>query len=115
MLLGLRSQHTLRFITVTFALAVLLVGVLHRDVFVHQILAIHVCDGVIGGSKSSRRRSRSLSRGRLIPRDLGQGDPGTETREGVVEDFFVDERVEIADEELRAHFDRFLLVCRGLV
>jgi hypothetical protein len=34
-----------------------------------------------------------------------------EAGEGVVEGFFVDERVEVADEELSAYFDGFLFVC----
>ena len=32
-----------------FALAVLLVGVLDGDVFVHEVLVVHVGDGVVGG------------------------------------------------------------------
>jgi hypothetical protein len=36
---------------------------------------------------------------------------GTETGEGIIECFFVDEEVEAADEELGANFDGFLFIC----
>jgi hypothetical protein len=36
---------------------------------------------------------------------------GAEAGEGVVQGLFVDEGVEVADEELGAYFDGFLLVC----
>lgn len=116
MFLGLRSQHTLSFVTVTFAFAVFLVGILHGDVFVHEVLAVHVRDGVVGGFEVGvGDESIAFREAGFISRDLGRRDQGAETREGVVEGFFVDKRVEVADEQLGAHFDCFLLVCRGLV
>merc|ERR1712225_151603 len=54
-LLARASEHTLRLITVSLALAVLLVRVLHGDVLVHQVLAVHVCDGVVGGLEAGVR------------------------------------------------------------
>lgn len=44
---GLSREHTFGLVTVSLALAVLLVRVLDRDFFVHEILAVHVGDGVI--------------------------------------------------------------------
>jgi hypothetical protein len=46
-LFGLAGEHALCFVAVSFALAIFLVGVLDADVFVHKILAVHVCDRVI--------------------------------------------------------------------
>lgn len=43
----LSSQHSLCLVTVPFALAVFLVGILYGDVFVHQILTVHVGNGVV--------------------------------------------------------------------
>jgi hypothetical protein len=47
--LGLRGEHALGWVAVALALAVLFVGVLHADGAVEQGLAVHVCDGVVGG------------------------------------------------------------------
>jgi hypothetical protein len=43
----LGGESTLCLVTVALALAVFLEGVLHRDLFVHEILAVHVCDRVV--------------------------------------------------------------------
>jgi hypothetical protein len=43
----LGGEHSLSLITVPFSFAVFLVGVLHRNLLVHQILAVHVRDGVV--------------------------------------------------------------------
>ena len=40
---------------------------------------------------------------------------GAKAAEGIVEHSFVDHGVEVADEELSAHFDGLLFVCAGLV
>jgi hypothetical protein len=45
---GLSREHSLRLVTMSLTLAVLLVGVLHRDLFVHEVLTVHVGDGVVG-------------------------------------------------------------------
>lgn len=49
MLASLGGQHALSLVTVPLALAVLLVRILHGDLFIHQILAVHVGDGGVGG------------------------------------------------------------------
>jgi len=97
---------------VALALAVLLVGVLDADVLVHEVLAVHVRDGVIGGLEVGVGHEAVVLREAVlgVARDLGRGDERAEAREGVVEGLFVDERVEVADEEVGAYFDRLLLV-----
>ena len=50
-LASLSSEHTFCGIAVTLALAVFLVGILNRDFFVDEVLAIHARNGVIGGFK----------------------------------------------------------------
>jgi len=110
--LGLGGQHALRGVAVALALAVLLVGVLDADVLVHEVLAVHVRDGVIGGLEVGVGHEAVVLREAVlgVARDLGRGDERAEAREGVVEGLFVDERVEVADEEVGAYFDRLLLV-----
>jgi len=48
-LLRLSCQHALRLVTVALSLSILLVGVLHTDLLVHEILSVHVCDCIVGG------------------------------------------------------------------
>lgn len=48
------GEGTLCGVTVAFALAVLLVGVLDGDFLVHEVLAVHVGDGVVGGFKGGK-------------------------------------------------------------
>lgn len=42
------SQSTLCGVSVTLSLAILLEGILDGDLLVHEVLAVHVCDGVVG-------------------------------------------------------------------
>lgn len=44
---GLGGKHSLRLVTVSFSFTVLLVGVLNRDLFVHEVLAVHVGNGIV--------------------------------------------------------------------
>lgn len=60
MLAGLSGQHTLCGITVTLALAVFLVGVLNSHLFINEILAIHTCNGIVGGLKV-RKRDKTIA------------------------------------------------------
>lgn len=46
-LAGLGGEGALGLVAVPLALAVLLVRVLHRDLLVHEVLAVHVGDGVV--------------------------------------------------------------------
>jgi hypothetical protein len=48
---GLGGEHSFGLVAVALALAVLFVRVLHRDLLVHQVLAVHVGDGVVGSFK----------------------------------------------------------------
>lgn len=49
MLAGLGGEHALGLVAVALAFAVFFVGVLDRDFFVHEVLAVHIGDGFIGG------------------------------------------------------------------
>lgn len=42
------SKGTLCSISVTLSFAIFLEGVLDGDFLVHEVLAVHVCDGVVG-------------------------------------------------------------------
>ena len=44
----LSCEHTLCLVTVALPLSVFLVGVLYTDLFVHEILSVHVCDRIVG-------------------------------------------------------------------
>jgi hypothetical protein len=46
---SLRGQRSLGLITMSLSLAILLVGVLHRHLLVHEILTIHIGNGSVGG------------------------------------------------------------------
>jgi len=48
-LAGLGGEHALGLVAVTLAFAVFFVGVLDRDFFVHEVLAVHVGNGFVGG------------------------------------------------------------------
>jgi hypothetical protein len=43
------GQGTLCSVSVAFSLAVLLESVLDGDFLVHEVLAVHVCDGIVRG------------------------------------------------------------------
>lgn len=47
MLSGLGCQHSLCLVAMPFTLAIFLVCVLNRDLFIHQILGIHVGDSCV--------------------------------------------------------------------
>jgi hypothetical protein len=113
--LCLGSKHAFCFIAVSFSFSVFLVGVLDRDVFVHEILPVHVCDRVVGGFECAvGDEAVAFAEPRLIPCNLRGRLEGAEAGECVVEGFLVDEGVEVSNEELGANFDGLLLVRRGL-
>lgn len=63
----------------SLALAVFLVCVLHRDVFVHEELPVHVGDGVVGGFEVGvGYESVALGQSGFVARDLGRRDEGAE-------------------------------------
>jgi hypothetical protein len=114
-LLCLGGEHALSDVAMAFALAVLLVGILHADVLVHEVLAVHVGDGVVGGLEGGvGDEAVALGEPGLVAGDLWRLDERAEARECVVEGLLVDEGVQVADEELSSDFDGLLLVCGGL-
>lgn len=72
-LAGLCGESTLSSITMALALAILLVGVLDANLFVHKVLSIHVGDSVVGGFER-RERDEAVTLGEvvLVASDLGK-------------------------------------------
>lgn len=58
--LSLVCQSSLGLVSVSLSLPILLVGILNRDVFIHDILAVHVRDGGVGGFEI-RIRDKSVT------------------------------------------------------
>jgi hypothetical protein len=113
--LGLGGEHAFCFVAMALAFAIFLISILHADVLVHKVLAVHVGDGIVGGFEGGvGDESVALGEAGLVARDLGRLNERAETGEGVVEGLLVHDGVEVADEELGADFDRLLLVCGGL-
>ena len=48
MLPSLSSEHPFGLITMSFPLAIFLEGVLDRGLLIHQVLAMHVVDSIVG-------------------------------------------------------------------
>ena len=116
MLLALGRKLALGFVTVSLSLAVLLVGVLHRDGFAQKVLAIHGCAGGITAlERVEAHEAVALGHVVLVADDVGLPEDAAELAECVEENLFVDLVVEVVDEELGANIDRLLLVCAGLV
>jgi len=44
---SLRCEHSLGLVTMSISLAVFLVGILNRNFLVHEVLAVHVGNGVV--------------------------------------------------------------------
>ena len=71
--LCLGGEHALCFITMALALPVLLVGILYADVLVHQILTVHVGDGVVRGLEVGvGHEAVTLGQASLVAGDLGR-------------------------------------------
>ena len=110
------SEHTLCLVAVSFSLAVLLVGVLHRDVLVHEVLIVHVGNGIVRGFEVGvGYEAIAFGEVGFIAGKLGLSYERTETAKGVVKHSLVDHGVEVANEEFSTHFDGFLFVSAGLV
>lgn len=115
-LLGLGGQLTLREIAVPIALTVLPEGVLDRNFFREDILAMEVLDSSVAAFEIAKTdEAEPFAHTAVITGDLGQRKEGTEAAEGIVEDFLVHHGIKIAHEELGADVGRLLLVGRGLV
>jgi hypothetical protein len=100
----LGGEGALCLVAVALALAVLLESVLHRDLLVHQELAVHVRDRVVRGVEGSvRDETIALAEVRFVAGDLGRRHQRAEAREGLEEHFLFHERVQVADEQLCSH------------
>lgn len=74
MLAGLSGQHSLGLVTMSFSLAILLVGILYRDLFVHEVLATHVGDRSIRRLEITKgHESVALGQVVVISRNLCSG------------------------------------------
>ena len=86
------------------ALAVLLESVLHRDLLVHQELAVHVGDRIVRSVEGRvRDEAVALAEVRLVTGDFGRRDQRAETREGLEQHFLFHHGVQVADEQLCSH------------
>ena len=103
---GLREQ-SFRLRTVTFTLAVLLVRVLHVDLFVAQKLSIHRLDGGVRRlERVERHEAESLAHAGVgIAHDLRRVDDDPEGAEGVVQQLFIDVWIQGAPMNVGANFE----------
>ena len=68
---SLCGEETFSLVAVTLAFAILFVGILYRDFFVHEVLPIHAFDGLVGGFKGVVGDEAVAFGGtRLVPGDL---------------------------------------------
>jgi hypothetical protein len=70
---SLSGKHSFRLVTVSLTLSVLLVRVLDRDLLVHEVLAVHVGNGIIGRFKVGERNEPiALGQVRFVAGHLGE-------------------------------------------
>lgn len=68
---GLRSQHSLGFVTMSLALSIFFICVLYGDLLVHEILAVHAGDCAVGGFKVCKRdEAVAFGQIRIVPGNL---------------------------------------------
>jgi hypothetical protein len=68
----LTGKHSLRFITMPLSLPILLISILNRNVFIHEILPVHVRDCVVRGFEGGvRDEAVAFGEPGLVARDLG--------------------------------------------
>lgn len=114
--LGLLRKHALGLVAVALALAVLLVGVLDRDLLAHHVLAVHAGNGGVRRVEVAvGDEAVALAHVVLVACNLGRLCQLAELAKRVVERLLVDHGVEVADEQLGANLDVLLLVGRRLV
>lgn len=115
-LLRLGGKHTLCLVSMSLSLAVFLVGILYAHILVHKILAVHVVDGIVAGIKTAvADETVSLAQPVVVSRHLGRCYQGAKAAKGIVQDLFVDHRIQVSDKELGTNLQGLLLVGRGLV
>lgn len=110
-LLRLSSKHTLCFVSMPLSLAVFLVGVLDANILVHEVLAIHVVDGIVTGIETAvADETVSLAQPIIVSCHLRGCDQVAKATEGIVEDLFVDHGIQVSNKELRTNLQRLLFV-----
>jgi hypothetical protein len=115
-LLGLCSELSFCLVTVSLSLAILLEGILHRNLLTQNVLPVQIRNSSITALKVGKAdKSKALARARLLPCDLWQTQQRTEAAEGVIEDLLVDHRIEVSNEQLGANLGSALLIGAGLV
>jgi hypothetical protein len=62
---SLCGQRSLGLITMSLSLAILLVGVLHRNLLVHKVLTVHIGNGRVGGLKVGKR-DETITLGQIV-------------------------------------------------
>ena len=108
MFLRLSRECTLGGIAVSVSFAVFFVGVLHADFAVHEVLAVHISDSVVGGVEGGvGDEAVVFAEVGVVAGDFGGRDEGAEAREGFVEGFFVHHCVQASDVELGAYAGSF--------
>ena len=108
---GLCGEHALGLVAMSLAFAVLFVRILYRYFLVHEVLAVHICNGVVRSFEVGiGDEAVAFGESGLVAGYLWLRNQGAEAAEGVVENALVHHRVEIANEKLCADFDRLGLV-----
>jgi hypothetical protein len=103
-LLRLGGEGALCLVAVALALAVLFESVLHRDLLVHQELAVHIRDRVVRGVKGRvRDEAVAFAEIGLVAGDFGRRDQRAEARKGLEQHFLLHHGVQVADEQLCSH------------
>lgn len=112
----LGGQETFSRGSVSLSLRVLLEGVRNRDGSVAEILSVHGVHCGVGGLETGKvHKGESLRVARLrISHNLRRLQDNAKGREGVVQKFLVDLRVQVSNEDVRSHV-QVLLVGRCLV
>lgn len=110
------SQESLSSRAVPLSFGILLEGVGHSDGPVAKVLAVHGLDGGIRRIKAGEIDERvTLGVARVgVSHDLWRLEDDAKGAECVVEQFLVDLGVKIADEDVRAHIQIFI-VRRGFI
>lgn len=110
------GEESLRGRAVSLSFRILFEGVRHRDGPVAEVLAVHGLDGGVGCVEAGEiDEGVTLGvAGVWVSHDLRRLEDHAEGTERVVEQFLVDLRVEVTDEDVRSHVQVFV-VCRGLI
>ena len=115
-LLSLRGEFPFGFVAVALALAVLLVGVLYRDLLAQQILSAHRVPGNIASLEAVKAdEAVPLADVVVVTNDVRLSQDLAKLAESVVEDLLIHRLVEVVDEQLGTDVERLLLVGRRLV